>query len=241
MNRIFKKVFSAGSALFLTAALTAASAGTALASEIDAALEEQLVMMAEGLTETIIPLSDEEIESYADSQDDFTAASMEAWSSSKDELGELEEDGLGDAVVEMSDDGYSVTVPADFKKADANFVYTFSEEGYPQSMSVDVQYPLSVSLERAGLNTVMGLVTVFIMLIFLSFVISLFRFIPKLTENRKKEENKSEPAAETPAPVVQETDDGELVAVIAAAIAASEGTTTDGFVVRSIRKINRKK
>ena len=35
----------------------------------------------------------------------------------------------------------------------------------------------------------------------------------------------------------EETDDCELVAVIAAAIAASEGAvTTDGFVVRSIRR-----
>ena len=31
-------------------------------------------------------------------------------------------------------------------------------------------------------------------------------------------------------------DDTELVAVIAAAIAAYEGTSTDGFVVRSIRR-----
>ena len=31
-------------------------------------------------------------------------------------------------------------------------------------------------------------------------------------------------------------DDGELIAVIAAAIAAAEGTSTDGFVVRSIRR-----
>ena len=38
------------------------------------------------------------------------------------------------------------------------------------------------------------------------------------------------------------TDDLELVAVIAAAIAASEGAaSTDGFVVRSIRKSNAKK
>ena len=52
-------------------------------------------------------------------------------------------------------------------------------------------------------------------------------------------------AAPTPATVaadpVQEADNSELIAVIAAAIAASEGTSTDGFVVRSIRKINRKK
>ncbi|MFQ7847658.1 MAG: OadG family transporter subunit [Sellimonas intestinalis] len=32
------------------------------------------------------------------------------------------------------------------------------------------------------------------------------------------------------------TDDLELAAVITAAIAASEGTSTDGFVVRSIKK-----
>ena len=50
-------------------------------------------------------------------------------------------------------------------------------------------------------------------------------------------------AAPVAEPAVEDvTDDGELVAVIAAAIAASEGkTSTDGFVVRSIRKINRRK
>ena len=38
------------------------------------------------------------------------------------------------------------------------------------------------------------------------------------------------------------SDDAELVAVIAAAIAAYEGTgSTDGFVVRSIRKSNKSK
>ena len=35
---------------------------------------------------------------------------------------------------------------------------------------------------------------------------------------------------------VDETDDLELIAVITAAIAAQEGTSTDGFVVRSIRR-----
>ena len=53
------------------------------------------------------------------------------------------------------------------------------------------------------------------------------------------------PVAE-PAPVVEEvvdySDDLELVAVIAAAIAAYEGeTSTDGFVVRSIRKVNKRR
>ena len=104
-------------------------------------------------------------------------------------------------------------------------------------------------MEKAALNTLMGLGTVFVILAFLIFVISLFKYIPGLVEGKKKE---SAPAAAAPAPaaaapvaepVVEDvTDDGELVAVIAAAIAASEGkTSTDGFVVRSIRKINRRK
>ena len=91
------------------------------------------------------------------------------------------------------------------------------------------------------MNTIMGIAIVFIVLIFLSFLIYLFRFIPNQEANKK-----AQAAAPAPAPVaapveVAEADDTELIAVIAAAIAAAEGTTTDGFVVRSIRKINRKK
>ena len=100
-------------------------------------------------------------------------------------------------------------------------------------------------MEKAALNTLMGLGTVFVILAFLIFVISLFKYIPGLVEGKKKESKPAPAAAAAPVaePVVEDvTDDGELVAVIAAAIAASEGkTSTDGFVVRSIRKINRRK
>ena len=62
---------------------------------------------------------------------------------------------------------------------------------------------------------------------------------------KKKEEPAAAPAkapAPVPAPVqTPACDDKELAAVIAAAIAASEGTSPDGIVVRSIRKINRKR
>ena len=66
------------------------------------------------------------------------------------------------------------------------------------------------------------------------------------TNSGKKEETKIESIDNTIAQIVEKeedvTDDLELVAVIAAAIAASEGqTSTDGFVVRSIRKVNRRR
>ena len=46
------------------------------------------------------------------------------------------------------------------------------------------------------------------------------------------------PKAAPAAPVVEAAaaDDSELIAVIAAAIAAAEGTSTDGFIVRSIKR-----
>ncbi len=137
---------------------------------------------------------------------------------------------------------YTITVPVAFEKSDAKFVYVFNEFGAPTSVNVDIQYSMSDTLKRAAMNTVMGLATVFCVLFFLMFVIWLFRFIPN--GSKKKTEAPAPKAAPAPvaAPVVEETaDDGELVAVIAAAIAAAEGTSTDSFVVRSIRKVNRKK
>ena len=95
---------------------------------------------------------------------------------------------------------------------------------------------------NAALNTLMGMGTVFIILILISLLIGCFKFIPQIQEKFSKK-NK-QPAAAPAAPVVaapveeeEETSDEELIAVIAAAIAASEGSTsTDGFVVRSIRR-----
>ena len=108
------------------------------------------------------------------------------------------------------------------QKADANFVYVFSmlSTGAPTSLTVDVQYSMAETLRRAVMNTIMGIAIVFIVLIFLSFLIYLFRFIPN-PEAKKK----AQAAAPAPAPVaapveVAEADDTELIAVIAAAIAA---------------------
>jgi len=103
---------------------------------------------------------------------------------------------------------------------------------------------LGEKLGNAGLNTLMGMGVVFAVLILISLVISAFGLINK-AEARKKA---AAPAAVSPAPAVQApaveqqeedlTDDLELVAVIAAAIAASENTSPDGLVVRSIRKVS---
>ena len=106
------------------------------------------------------------------------------------------------------------------------------------------------AMSEAGLNTLMGMGIVFLVLIFISFIIWLMGFIPKMMSGEKKTAPAPVPAKpEVPAPATSQapaavsepeelSDDLELVAVITAAIMASMGEEApeDGLVVRSIRK-----
>ena len=106
------------------------------------------------------------------------------------------------------------------------------------------------AMAEAGTNTIIGITVVFLALLFISFIISLFKYVNKFEQmlaNRKANKNAT-PApvpAVIPAPVaapVEETDDLELIAVITAAIHAYEeaqGNVVEGdLVVRSIKKRN---
>ena len=242
--KMIKKITSVFMTFLVMAALVIGSTSVVFAADkVDDTVKSTLVTTAEGLTDAIVQLKDEEIENYMSSGDDFTTSAMQSWQTSKDELGN------GETTVTFKDDQYTVTVPLKFEKADANFVYVFDSQGTPTSMSVDVQYGMGKTLQRAGLNTLMGIGTVFVMLILLSLLISLFRFIPNPEAKKAAEAKAAKAAKEAEAAAIAQAapaqaeenlaDDGELVAVIAAAIAAAEGTTTDGFVVRSIRKVKR--
>ena len=94
-------------------------------------------------------------------------------------------------------------------------------------------------------NTIMGVSIVFFVLVSLSFLIYLFRFISviedKLTKKKIQESVKEEKIQET-LPAEEETnlvDDLELIAVITAANAASEGGDPGQYIVRSIKKVHR--
>ena len=106
-----------------------------------------------------------------------------------------------------------------------------------------------ITIPVALMHTGVAMATVFTILILISFVIWLLKFVPKLFEKKEKapEPVKKEAPKAAPAPQaapVKKTTDGEIVAVIAAAIAASMTEETgvpvspDGLVIRSIRKRN---
>ncbi len=151
----------------------------------------------------------------------------------------------GEYEMETTNDGVTLTADTDFEVKDGTISFAFDEKGNMTTLTVSANYTTGEILQKAGLNTILGMGTVFVVLIFLCFVIWLLKFIPVLEKKfRKTPEAKPAEAPVTAAPVAEpepveeeETaDDTELAAVIAAAVAAAEGTSTDGFVVRSIRR-----
>ena len=107
---------------------------------------------------------------------------------------------------------------------------------------MDPIYSKGEIAEKAALNTLIGMGSVFAVLILLAFIISLFRYVSVFENRGKAKKAEAEkaaapaPAPAAPAAVGDRADDLQLIAVITAAIAAAEGTSTDGFVVRSIKR-----
>jgi len=202
---------------------------------------------AETLISQIAGFSDEEIENYLAQDDAFTTATMESWKSVKNELGAYSS--IVSQDVEKDGDVVTISTVAQFEKAKADVVLMLDlgQQMYT-SMTYSVQYSLAANMQRAGMNTLMGIGIVFLMLVFLSFVIGLFKYIEKFQNVGKKKAAEEAPKAEeAPAPAIAQSeaadedfaDDLELVAVISAAIAAYENTSGDSFVVRSIKKSNK--
>ncbi|MBR4831698.1 MAG: OadG family protein [Butyrivibrio sp.] len=130
-------------------------------------------------------------------------------------------------------------------KHDADMVIYLDNRFNVLDIGVTAEKTLGEKLENAGLNTLMGMGMAFSILITISLIISLFPILFG-GKKKKKESDKviAQKAMDSTINQISEQEDlssdAELVAVIAAAIAAYEGSgSTDGFRVRSIRKVNK--
>lgn len=186
-------------------------------------------------------------------RDEVAKAALESWQNSKEDIGTVES--IDPGTVTLTDDDGIVTVEVKGSSHDAEVMISLTKENEQYkttAVAVNVDYSFGEKMSQAGLNTLLGMGTTFVVLIILIFVVSLSGKIIGGIENRgKKKAAEAAPApAPAPAPAVEEeeeeeeedeTDNEALVAVIAAAVAAFEGKkTTKGFVVRSIRKSRKK-
>lgn len=244
MKKITKKLMAVLLAIVCMASLAACGSKVEV-SPVDEATQSYLVGQMESLLSTLGGMSAEELKMYEEVDDTFTVAAVTNFEGVMEELGAYK--GIESTEIEVDEKEYTVTSLVQYEQRAAIVTLTLefkSQSFTPMSITFDAQYSMAETLQRAGLNTLMGVGIVFCVLLFLCFLISMFKFVSKLSGEGKKEQKKAPAPA---APVVtaeapaEETDDLELVAVIAAAIAAAENTSTDSFVVRSIKKVNKSK
>lgn len=165
-----------------------------------------------------------------------------------------------EGATEDSDGNITYSAVYEFEAHDMRLSLVYDGDGVVTTVTLDPIYSRGEIAEKAALNTLIGMGSVFVVLIILCFIISCFKYIHMAEEKAKKKGGKPEgkPAAASgskaaapaqmavPAGAEPElvaaitaaavTADSQLVAVITAAVAAELGTSEDGFVVRSIRR-----
>ncbi len=209
--------------------------------------EQSLVARDEALIQDMNSVvSEGAVEQLADQPEIY--AGLLGWQDALEDIGEFEGTNGGTAVVNDEEIYAEINVLGSSHNAVVEVVYD-PATGMLEAITTNVTYSLGEIMMKALMNTVIGMGTVFVVLILISLIISSFTLISKIEGRKKKAaENPAganvqpAPAAVQPAAQEELSDDTELVAVIAAAIAAYEGSgSTDGFVVRSIRKSNKSK
>ena len=222
----------------------------------DRQYEQLYTTIEQSIEQTLAQLSaltDDQIAQYSNSSDEATSRLIAAWDQVREQCGQYESVDYYD----VDESGTTVTFTdvvkydqADADKSVVTVTVTVDMKAQSTTYAWNVKETVGKAIEKAGENTAVGIVNVMLILVLLTLVISLFRFIPN--GNRKKKELEAAQAAapvipdtaQDEAPAEEVTDEEEIAAVISAAVAAyeSEGKAVpaDGFVVRSIRRRGRK-
>lgn len=174
---------------------------------------------------------------------DAELATIPTWLDLVDEYGDVADTTEGkDFTVTKSGGTLTTDMTLEFGKQDVTFEMVYDSVNMEVTgIGLTPVQTMGQKLAKAGQNTAISMSIVFCVLILISLIIYCFKFIALIGNKEKKaepvkSEEKKETATVAAAPAEDLTDDTELVAVISAAIAASEGTTTEGFVVRSINR-----
>ncbi|MGN0243537.1 MAG: OadG family protein [Lachnospiraceae bacterium] len=247
----------------LIIAVFAVSSVSVSASQYSEENNAKYIEIAQYYASIFPSISQEDYDSIKESGqiDEVMMTAGDSWYSIAEQLGTYQS--LGEATVELQGSDVVVTTPLICSENTGYFICTFDGEipmdtlyqsgetksmvySLTPSLNAEDSTGLGTKMKNASLNTLMGMGTVFLVLVFISLIIYLLGFVPKLFEKEKKEE-KPQPAVPGPTPglapqTATVSNQDALVAVITAAVAAamSEETntavTTDQLIVRSIKR-----
>lgn len=204
---------------------------------------------------------DEQLDQLVDSgqMDEETRSLFVTWREIQEDIGAFVE--TTNVAIEESKDTITVVFTATYEGTKNKVTFKVPMDSSlnidSNAITIEENKSLGDKMESALVNTILGMGTVFVVLIFMSLLIAMFKIIPKIQEKMAKKqeaEMNDVSAIDTIASQITEqeeleeleeelVDDGELVAVITAAIMASmaskgEEIPADGLVVRSIKRSN---
>ena len=240
-------------------ALAGCSAAADTAETIDPQIEMAMQSGSQQYLDLFNQMDDASIEqalaTSVKNKDTVMEYEIKSWDSIKVDVGAFVSSET--AVVTKGDDGYIARMNTVYEKRAMEFTLIADEDlSKVETISFSPVYTTGEKMAKAGMNTLMGMGVVFAVLIFISWLISMFKYISVFEAKMKAKKNAAAaapvaaPAAPAPAaapaptaaPAEEEnlTDDTELVSVITAAIAAYEGkeTVDNGLVVRSIKRVS---
>lgn len=205
--------------------------------------EAEAEMLGQNIVETINQYVVQNAQDQA--TDPVLISAIESWESAAEDMGNYVEIISTESEIDEKDGVIDVRIKGSNREAIVEIVI---DNMAVTTVATNVEYTFGEKMQKAALNTLLGMGTVFVVLILISAIISCFNFIPriqaKFAKKPNKEDGKTAAVDNTIAQIIEKeelSDDLELVAVISAAIAASEGaSSTDGFVVRSIKRAGNK-
>ncbi len=246
------------------------SASDEVVEPISAEIEQTMSDGAKSYLESFVDYSDddlqEQLKQAQKQKNTVIESAISSWISSKNDLGAMKEI-LSVTVARADEDSYTAVLEASFEKRNLTFSLTAEESQstyggtslVPTELTFVPNYSFGEKMEKAALNTLMGMGTVFLVLIFICLIISCFKKINQIEASMKAKNAAPEAApapaaapaaAPAPAPAapvkkVREplprrsgnaAKNGELVAVITAAIATATGIPADRIIIRSITR-----
>lgn len=205
--------------------------------------EDQYITAAESYFQSVVGMEALTIDSYlaSGSLDEVTANTLQSWKILRAEVGDYIE--TLDRQVSITDDSVTVILTAQFAEREGTFTLVVSPDMMTlTSATFEKTLTTGEIFKKAALNTLMGMGTVFAVLILIACMIGLFQYIPRIQERFAGKKDQAVPLEESQELISEEelVDDSELVAVIMAAIYASmegqKSASKDRLIVRSIRK-----
>jgi hypothetical protein len=199
--------------------------------------EDQVAAYGDQLVESIATVCAQNQQSqYASNP--VIAAALDSWTVALEDMGSYVK--ILEHTAELTADGAVANVKVEGTKSDAMVKIVMDETYNLVSITTTPISPVGEWAKTGTIVVLVALGAVFVVFLIVGFAKSRSGFVPKIKAAFTDQPETGRQPDNAIAQIVSKEeyfDDRELVAAIAAAIAASSGaSSTDGFVVRSIRK-----